>query len=119
MSAENGSGIMTSVGHVSYCQCACCQRLTFELNGKPRGARYFVFVVLVFGVSTSLERPNGKTSLRCSPACTIVIPDGIHDSYNTVAARYSGNYHIRSSRKIFISPGTEETVGVLSKPACG
>ena len=29
----------------------------------------------------------------------------------TVAVRYSG--------KIIISPGTEETVGVLSKPACG
>ena len=37
----------------------------------------------------------------------------------TVAVRYCGNYHIRSSGKIIISPGTEETVGVLSKPACG
>ena len=35
------------------------------------------------------------------------------------AARSSGNYHIRPSRKIIISPGTEETVGVLSKPVCG
>ena len=40
---------------------------------------------------------------------------GIRELYAgrvTVAARYSGNYHIRSSGKIIISPGTEETVGV-------